>query len=119
MDSARTEEFVPALTASWANTNVSLRFSLNCITAHDIKCVIDYHSQTTSIGSDGISIAILKKSPLSLLSALTIILNKSVMSGVFPSRWKNAIVVPFFQERQCLRPHNYRPIALLSVKQGF
>ena len=84
MVSALTKDFIPVLTASCTNTHVSSYFSLNYITSHDIKRVIDHHSHMASLGSDGISTTMLDNSPLSVLSTLAIIFSKLVMPCIFP-----------------------------------
>lgn len=39
--------------------------------------------------------------------------NKSLRTGVFPSRWKEANVIPIFKSGSRSLARNYRPISLL------
>ena len=43
------------------------------------------------------------------------IISDSITSGVFPSRLKNAKVIPIYKNGDVTDPNNYRPISLLSV----
>ena len=43
------------------------------------------------------------------------LLNKSVQSGIYPSKLKHAKIVPAFKNEDQSDPNNYMPISLLSV----
>ena len=65
-------------------------------------------------GSDNISNAILKRCSIGLAKPLCIIFNKSIQTGVFPTRWKLANVSPIFKQKGDIKKCNfYRPISLL------
>ena len=49
---------------------------------------------------------------------LTDTLNMSVQKGVFPSKLKEAKVIPVYKSDDETEPSNYRPISLLSVFNG-
>ena len=65
-------------------------------------------------GHDGIKPMITKKSCLVLSKPLTHIYNASFETGVMPSIWKMAKVIPIFKNGERYDPNNYRPISLLS-----
>ncbi len=46
---------------------------------------------------------------------LTVIVNTSLTTGVFPENWKHAIVIPLFKTGDPENVSNYRPISLLPI----
>ncbi len=46
---------------------------------------------------------------------LTCIINTSIVTGVFPTSWKHALVVPLFKSGDSNDMNNYRPISLLPI----
>ena len=72
-------------------------------------------SNKQSYGSDGISSRFLKDSLPVLGFYLTVIINTSLVTGVFPEMWKYALVNPLFKQGDPDDPSNYRPISILST----
>ena len=66
-------------------------------------------------GPDGISGYILKHCAPSLGNPLSILFNKSYISGVLPDDWKTANVVPIHKKGHKGDIENYRPISLTSL----
>ena len=54
-----------------------------------------------------------------LIKTLTLIINQSLLSDIFPDLLKVAKVVPVFQKGDSLIVDNYRPISLLSYEGQF
>ena len=75
--------------------------------------LIDNLPRKNSSGYDNISNILLKRLKASLLEPLTIIFNKSISTGIFPSRMKSADIFPLFKSKERNLPTNYRPISLL------
>ena len=50
-----------------------------------------------------------------LVKPLTHIINKSIESGKFPTKWKESKVCPIFKKGDRKLLKNYRPVSLLSV----
>lgn len=68
-----------------------------------------------SCSPDGIPSAVLKAFGEILVPVLTCIFQTSLKTGKFPSRWKNARVVPVIKSGSKLDPANYRPISILCA----
>ena len=76
----------------------SYRFKFDLVTTSDVSRIIDSMKNTPTVGSDFISLQMLRKSPVSVIKALTIIFNASMTNGVFPIAWKHSIVTPVFKK---------------------
>ena len=68
-------------------------------------------------GPDKISGKKLKATATSIAYPITILFNKSIRSGTFPTCWKGSLVVPIPKSNNRIRssPNNYRPVSLLSI----
>ena len=90
-------------------------FSFSQITEKQVETVIDNLSNKQSCGVDGISTNLLKKCKNPLIPALTLIINQTLTSGIFPEKLKVAKVVPLFKNGDKTILSNYRPISLLPA----
>ncbi len=72
-------------------------------------------NDTKSVGSDGIPLRFIKDSLYFIAFYLTCIINTSIVTGVFPTSWKHALVVPLFKSGNSNDMNNYRPIYLLPI----
>ena len=80
-----------------------------------IILIIKHLKQTNSYGSDGIPLRfILDSLPVTILY-ITIIINTSIVTCVFPDLWKWPHVIPLFKGGDKDDVGNYRPISLLTV----
>ena len=68
-----------------------------------------------STGIDRIGPKILKLAANVITPSLTCIINKSIVSGEFPSLWKEAKVKPLFKAGAKDDVNNYRPISILPT----
>ena len=68
-----------------------------------------------STGIDNIGPKILKLSANVITPSLTFIINKSILSGEFPSLWKEAKVKPLYKAGAKDDVNNYRPISILPT----
>ena len=66
-------------------------------------------------GPDGLSARILRECAEEFAIPLDIICRLSVRSGVFPSAWKRANVIPVHKKGSKKLPDNYRPVSLLAL----
>ncbi len=71
--------------------------------------------ETKAVGSDGIPLRFLKDALPVIISYLTCIINTSLTTGIFPTAWKHALVVPLFKSGDINSVNNYRPISLMSI----
>ena len=66
-------------------------------------------------GADGISSRFLRDSLPVLAFYITVIMNTSIVTGIFPEQWKYALVSPLFKQGDPGDPCNFRPISLLAT----
>ena len=69
----------------------------------------------TSSGYDGISNVLLKGLSNVLKGPLSVVFNKSLSEGIFPSNMKTAEIVPLYKSKERYLFSNFRPISLLPV----
>ena len=94
------------------------RNSVFCLrSAHpdEVQKIILELRNSKSTGLDTIDSYILKCSLPYILPAVTHIVNESINSGIFPSQWKTAKVIPLLKSGDSLNPKNYRPVAMLPI----
>ncbi|GBM84600.1 putative RNA-directed DNA polymerase from transposon BS [Araneus ventricosus] len=66
-------------------------------------------------GADNISNKIIKNFPPNITIILTFIIQRILLIGHFPTRWKTAVVIPILKPgKDPTLPASYRPISLLS-----
>jgi hypothetical protein len=81
----------------------------------EIEKIIKSLKAKHSYGYDEIPTTILKVSAPFISSPLTYICNRSLSSGIFPTRLKFSLVKPVFKSRDKHNIANYRPISLLTA----
>ena len=67
-----------------------------------------------SYGHDGISMRLLKFLLPAVIKPLTIVINQSLATGIFPDKLKIAKVMPFLKKDDITLMDNYRPVSLLT-----
>ena len=77
--------------------------------------VINNLKTKTSCGEDGLSVKLLKLINNDICSSITLIINQSFMSGIFPEQLKIAKVIPIFKKGDASIFSNYRPISILPA----
>jgi len=96
------------------------RFHFMPVTDAQVLKTLNMLNNKSSSGHDKLSTKLLKKIFSPLLKPLTIIINQSIRTGIFPSLLKIAKILPLHKKDD---PHvfgNYRPIALLpSISKLF
>ena len=72
-------------------------------------------NESNAFGSDGISSKYLKDALPVLIFYITVIVNTSIVTGVFAKLWKHPHVIPYFKSGDTENVGNYRPISLLPI----
>jgi hypothetical protein len=79
----------------------------------EIENIIKSLKAKESYGYDGITTKILKISAPFISSPLSYIFNKSMISGIFPTRLKFATIKPVLKNGDKKNVANYRPVSIL------
>ena len=90
-------------------------FSLKTVHPETVEKIVMSLKNSKSAGLDNLDTQIVKISLPYILPALTHIINLSVVSGCFPSKWKAGKIIPLYKKDDPLNPKNYRPVAILPV----
>jgi len=90
-------------------------FEIAPITVFEVRKIIDSLKNNKAPGLDNIGPDILKHCGDSIVDPITSIINKSIQSGIFPDRLKNAYILPVHKESDKNDLNNYRPISILPT----
>ena len=100
---------------SYLNKVILSRFAFSPTNNNEIMKIIDIFLPKTSSGEDGLSMKLLKRIKHIIVDSLTLIINQSLNTGIFPENLKLAKVLPLFKKGDIDFMGNYRPISLLPV----
>ena len=89
-------------------------FQFNYTTPIDVEKIISNLKPKSSCGYDNISSKLLKYTGDIVSVPLSIIVNQSLCTGIFPDKLKIAKVIPLYKKQDEKVFGNYRPISLLS-----
>ena len=82
--------------------------------AEVIKALHDLKPKKSS-GMDGVSQELLKSISSVVFVPLTLIINTSINTGVFPSPWKKSKITPISKGGDTTDPKNYRPVTCVPT----
>ena len=106
--------------SSYLTHRIITSFSFTLVDQRDIETHILSLKTKTSFGIDGISTKILKFLSPALTKPLSVIINQSLATGIFPTKLKIAKVLPLFKKDDSTIMDNYRPVSLLpSISKVF
>jgi hypothetical protein len=105
------EEFAASFDDDETSENaLNIAFSLK-----ELKNVLNQCKKKTSPGADTIHYEMLKELPGECLDVLLTLYNLVYSSGMLPTEWNHAIVLPIRKlEKNPTQPNSYRPISLTS-----
>lgn len=90
-------------------------FHFHPVSYREVREVVQSFPSNKAPGHDKVSMAVIKDALPCILPTLTEIVNRSLMSSVFPSRWKESEVIPLLKEGDPEIANNNRPISLLPA----
>lgn len=99
----------------YLNKIITSSFNFDLLSPNDTMKIIKSLKTKTSTGHDGISTKLLKSIAPGLINPLTLIINQSLITGIFPDTMKIAKVIPLFKKENPELVDNYRPVSLLCA----
>ena len=104
---------------AWENTSTDHEKVLvvECPTRTSGKFNISYIEikNTKSTGHDQINLQRIKEGLMVTIPYITLIINTSMVTKVFPTLWKHSIIIPIHKSGDIEEPTNFRPINLLPI----
>ena len=85
------------------------------ISVKEVESILKNLDPSKSPRPDGLTSRLVKEVASEISSPITNIFNKSLNSGIFPTKWKDSNLTPVFKSGQKDVITNYRGIALLPV----
>lgn len=95
-------------------TGLSNKFSFALTNYEEVVNILNT-IKTNAIGSDGINIKLIKLCCPIILNILVHIYNVCIEKGVFPSTWKNSLVIPIPKVNNPTGFHHLRPVSILPA----
>ena len=90
-------------------------FDFKAVTPEEISRIVRRFSSNKTPGWDKVMVNFIKDSLLSLLPAITDLVNSFLVTSVFPCAWKISEVTPILKEGDHEVADNNRPISLLPI----
>ena len=94
---------------------INCSFSFKETTPQNVTKIINNFLSKSSCGHDGLSMKLIKSLKAYLSRPLSLIINQSFCTGIFPDKLKIAKITPLFKKGDELIVDNYRPISVLPV----
>lgn len=85
------------------------------VTSSEIMHAISALKNNTAPGIDEVATGVLKVCSAEVADYLSVLLNKAVTAGQYPSRLKVSLVIPLFKKGDACNIENYRQVALVSA----
>ena len=105
---------------SFLKDTINSQFRFKQVNEQEVNDIFKELHSKNSAGHDTISTRTLKAIQPAIIKPITLIINQSLNTGVFPSKLKIAKVIPVYKKGNKLSLENYRPISLLpSISKIF
>ena len=103
--------------STYLTKSITSTLQLHQITTEEVISTINEILPKNSTGVDNLSTKMLKRLSPVLSEKLMVIINQSILTGIFPDRLKIAIVTPIYKQQglDLFRFNSYRPISLLPA----
>ena len=99
--------------SSYLNQRVLSSFHFSAVDQTQVLKIVNDLAPKTSCGRDNLSTKLLQRIVRIIINPLTVTINQSLNTGIFPDRLKIAKVIPLFKKDDNHEFGNYRPISLL------
>ena len=100
---------------SFLKNQTAAKFNFKPISESDISKTINSLNPKNSQGPDGLSTNLLKTIKSEIIKPLTITLNQTLKTGIFPDKLKISKIIPLYKKDDKHQAINYRPISLLPA----
>ena len=100
---------------TYMKKSINSTFKFENVHESQILKIIDKLQSKSSCGIDGMSTKLIKILKLEISKPLTLIINQSLNTGIFPDQLKIAKVIPLYKKDDETIFSNYRPISLLPA----
>ena len=91
------------------------KFCFHPVSSREIQKIVMSLPSNKAPGHNKVSTSVLKDALLCILPILIVIVNRSLLTSVFPSAWKKSEVVPLLKEGDHKIANNNCPVSLLPV----
>ena len=99
---------------SYLKEKILTSFSFSLVDRTEVNKILKAFKPKTSSGNDGLSMKLLKLIKDPILPSLTILINQSLATGIFPEKFKIAKITPLIKKPNIFEIDNFRPISLLA-----
>ena len=97
------------------SNELTQEFTFSEITEQDVYQLLLFLLLTKVPGLDKLPATLIKPAAPYIAKPLAKIFNESLLTGIFPSDWKEAKVIPVYKSGTKSNMNNYRPISIISI----
>ena len=90
-------------------------FRFRAVTTFEVHQIIFSFASNRAPGKDKLHMSVIKDALPLILPVLTELINRLLLTSVFPSAWKESVVIPILKEGDHEVANNNRPVSLLSA----
>ena len=99
----------------YLNRIITSSFTFNHTQPEHVSKIIEKFMPKTSSGHDGLSMKLIKRLKYVLSTPLSLLINQSLCTGIFPEKLKVAKIRPIFKKGDESMVDNYRPVSILPA----